>query len=113
MHKQLTITLLAVCATLLAVNIVVSLRSPLPAAFSQATGAEGGGFILATGQSQGGSDQILWVYEVGTRKLAAYAVKTRGIEYKGVRQITWDLVPQELVPKGSMSVESVKKALEK
>ncbi len=113
MRNKLTIALLAVCATLLAANLVVSLRTPAPTAFGQATGAEGGGYVLATGQSQGGSDQVLWVFQIATKKVAAYSVKSQGIEYKGVRNITWDLIPDELKPRSRMSVDAVQDLLKK
>ena len=114
MRKNWTIVLLATCVGLLAGNLVVSLRSPAMPVFGQTAGAEGGGYVLATGQSQGGSDAVLWVFETGTKKLACYSMKSRGVEYKGVRNISYDLMPEEYSPKGkSPSVAAVKKEVTK
>jgi hypothetical protein len=61
-----------------------------------------------------GNSNMLYILEVPTRKLAAYSVKTRGIEYMGTREITWDLKPEELTPKsGKLSVKAVKDAIQK
>ncbi len=115
MRQNITVTLLAICVTLLAVNVVQQMARPVfPAAFGQAVGNTQGDFILATGMSTTGNSNMLYILEVPTRKLAAYSVKTRGIEYMGTREITWDLKPEELTPKsGKLSVKAVKDAIQK
>lgn len=107
MRRDLLIAVSAVCvaalfsAAIVAVSVIERFRRPLPVAQAQTTGDENGGFILATGQSQGGSDQVLWVLETGTRKLACYVMVNRSLDYRGVREITFDLLPQEFAPKGA------------
>jgi hypothetical protein len=115
MRQNITVALLAICVTLLAVNVVQQMTRPVfPAAFGQAVGNTQGNYVLATGMSTTGNNNMLFILEVPTRKLAAYSVKTRGIEYMGTREITWDLKPEELIPKsGKLSVKAVKDAVQK
>ena len=83
-------------------------------AFGQAVGNTQGNYVLATGMSQSGNANMLFVLEVPTRRLAAYTVKTRGIEFMGVREITWDMKPEELTPRsGKLTVKQVKDAVMK
>ena len=112
MRQNITVALLAICVTLLAVNVVQQMTRPVfPAAFGQAVGNTQGNYVLATGMSTTGNNNMLYILEVPTRKLAAYSVKTRGIEYMGTREITWDLKPEELTPtRGNLSVKQVKEA---
>ena len=115
MRQNITVALLAICATLLAVNVVQQMNGPafLPA-FGQAVGNTQGNYVLATGMSQSGNANMLFVLEVPTKRLAAYTVKTRGIEFMGVREITWDMKPEELPPRsGKLTVKQVKDAVMK
>ena len=114
MRQNITVALLAICVTLLAVNVVQQMTRPVfPAAFGQAVGNTQGSYVLATGMSTTGNNNMLFILEVPTRKLAAYSVKTRGIEYMGVRDITWDLKMEEYTPKGrSHTPAEIKKLLE-
>jgi len=119
MRQNLIVALLSVCCTLLAVNLVVSLRGPqlpfgLPPAYGQAVGGPVGQVVLATGMSQGGSEAVLYLYDIPTQALACYSTKGQGIEYRGVRKITWDLKPQDFKATGkSPSVADMRKAVEK
>ncbi|MBA21304.1 MAG: hypothetical protein CMJ97_08015 [Planctomycetes bacterium] len=113
MRQNITVAMLAICATLLAVNVVQQMNRPafMPA-FGQAVGNTQGNYVLATGMSQSGNANMLFVLEVATRKLEAYTVKSRGVEFMGVREITWDMKPEELTPKsGKLSVKAVKDAI--
>ena len=84
------------------------------AVFGQAVGTpNASGVVLATGQTQTGNDAVLYVYDVGTKKLAAYTVKTQGIEFKGVRLLTYDMQPDELIPRRKLSPGEVKAAWDK
>lgn len=114
MRQNLMVCLLAVCATLLGVNLVVSLRSPLPPVLGQAAGTGQGEFVLATGMNQSGNQAVLYVFNVTSKKLACYTTRTQGIEFQGVREVTYDLMPQELNPRGrKLTVEQVKEAVKK
>jgi hypothetical protein len=42
-----------------------------------------------------GNNNMLYVFQMSTQKLAAYSVKTQGIEYQGTRLIKFDLIPEE------------------
>ena len=115
MRQNITVALLAICVTLLAVNVVQQMTRPVfPAAFGQAVGNTQGNYVLATGMSTTGNNNMLYILEVPTRRLAAYSVKTRGIAYMGTRDITWDLKPEEMTPKVSqLSVKAVKDYMRK
>jgi hypothetical protein len=112
MRQNVIVALLAVCCTLLAVNVVLQVSTPPALVFGQAVGNPEGGFVLATGQTQSGSKAVLYVLETATKKLSAYSVENRGIEFKGVREITNDLKPIELKPNRPLSPSEVEKAWE-
>ena len=116
MRQNFIIVLLTVCATLLAVNLYVSLQRPeLPVAFGQAVGVPSGSVAIATSQGTG-PEPWLFLYDVGSQRLAVYTCKNQGLELKGVRQITWDLqipdLPPALATKRA-SVADIKKAVQK
>ncbi len=115
MQKQnLIVVLLAVCATLLAVNLVHNWTQPKIVVGQAAAGGVGGGnFVMATGVGQGGNETLLYVLNTATQKLAAYsASKTRGVEFRGVRTLKYDFVADWMAPKGSKTTPSdVQKAL--
>ncbi|MBI4605955.1 MAG: hypothetical protein HY721_28660 [Planctomycetes bacterium] len=117
MRQNLVVALLCVGCTLLAANLVVTLRSSgLPAAYGQAVGAPSGQVVLATGQNQGGSEAVVYVYDVPTRKLGCYTTKGQGIELKGMRDVTWDFKLQELLPANAnkrLTVKQVREELAK
>ena len=57
---------------------------------------------------------MLYVLEVPTRRLAAYTVKTRSIEYKGTRDITYDMKVEHYDPKSrNPTPAEMKKAIQK
>jgi len=98
MRQNFLIVLLTVCATLLAVNLAVSLRRPeLPLAFGQAVGVPSQSVAIATSQGTG-PEPWCFLYDVASQRLAVYSCKNAGLELKGVRQITWDLQIPELPP---------------
>lgn len=115
MRQNLIVALLSICCTLLAVNLVISLRGPqLPQAFGQAVGAPSGQAVLATGMTNSGNEAVLYVYDVPTQALACYTTKGMGIELKGVRKITADLGVREFNAKGkSPSVKEMEDLLKK
>jgi hypothetical protein len=113
MRQNLIIALLSIACTLLAVNLYVTLSEPrMPLAFGQAVGTPTGSVALATGVTQGGSETMLYLYDLSNQRLAAYSTKNQGIELKGVRHITHDLKAVEFVARGkSPSVQEMKKAI--
>ena len=115
MRQNITIALLAICVTLLAVNVVQQMTRPgFPQAFGQAVGNAQGNYILATGMTTQGNNNMLYVLEVPTRRLAAYSVAKRGIEYMGTRDITWDMKIEHLAPLGKrLAPADMKKAIQK
>ena len=115
MRQNITIALLANCVTLLAVNVVQQMVRPgFPQAFGQAVGNAQGNYILATGMTTQGNNNMLYVLEVPTRRLAAYSVAKRGIEYMGTRDITWDMKIEHLAPLGKrLAPADMKKAIQK
>jgi hypothetical protein len=108
MRQNFVVCLLAVCATLLAVNLAVNLRSQPPLAFGQSV-AEKAGFILAAAQAQGGGT-VLYVFETESKKLALYQSKGTGFEFVGSRTLTYDLDPSilEFMPPKRMNPREVK-----
>ena len=115
MRQNITVALLAICVTLLGVNVVQKMDRPgLPQAFGQAVGNAQGNYILATGMTTQGNNNMLYVLEVPTRRLAAYSVAKRGIEYMGTRDITWDMKIEHLAPLGKkLTPSDMKKAIQK
>jgi len=116
MRHNIVIVLLSVCATLLSVQVVSTLNNDMATpVFGQTVGTDGGGagYVMATGMSTSGSNNMLYILEPKSGRVAAYTVQSRGIEYKGTRQVTHDLIPEELTPKGRMTVSDVRKALKK
>ena len=113
MRNNTVIALLAVCATLLAVQVVSTVNQGPAPVFGQAVGnTAGADYVLATGMSTTGNNNMLFIFETKTQKLAASTVATRGIEFKGTRQVTWDLIPEEFTPRGKgVTVKTVKKAV--
>lgn len=118
MRQNLIIALLSVACTLLAVNLYVSLNGTYghPAAFGQGTGEPTSSVAIAAVQ---GTTNEPWVflYDVSTQRLACYKNANQGLDFKGLRQLTWDLRLEELDPgwaaKGRIPVSQVRKALEK
>lgn len=115
MRQNITVALLAICVTLLAVNVVQQMVRPgFPQAFGQAVGNAQGNYILATGMTTQGNNNMLYVLEVPTRRLAAYSVAKRGIEYMGTRDLTWDMKIEHLAPLGKrLAPADMKKAIQK
>lgn len=115
MRQNITVALLAICVTLLAANVVQDLVRPgFRPAFGQAVGNIQGNYILATGMTTQGNNNMLYVLEVPTRRLAAYSVARRGIEYMGTRDLTWDMKVEHFVPLGKrLAPADMKKAVQK
>lgn len=115
MRQNITIALLAICVTLLAVNVVQQMTRPgFPQAFGQAVGNAQGNYILATGMTTQGNNNMLYVLEVPTRRLAAYSVAKRGIEYMGTRDLTWDMKIEHFIPLGKrLAPADMKRAIQK
>jgi len=88
----------ATISLLLAAHLVVIVLSGprVPAAFGQAVGGGEGEAILATVQGQGG-EPFVFLYDVPTKHLAAYSIKSSGIDLRGVRDVKCDLQIQELL----------------
>lgn len=117
MRQNLVIALLSVCSTLLAVNLYVEFQSePVPAAYGQATGMPASQVAIATVQGTA-QDPWCYVYDVAGQRLAVYRCGNQGLEFKGLRQITWDLKLEELNARlattGRVPVAAIRKELEK
>jgi hypothetical protein len=117
MRQNMVIVLLSVCCTLLAVNLYVTLgEKATPTALGQAAANNPTSQVaIATSQDTSNSP-VAFIYEVGTQRLAAYKVGNRGIELKGLRQITWDLRLEELNPalaSRAVKVQDIRRELEK
>lgn len=115
MRQNLVIVGLSVCCTLLAVNLYVLLQSPDRAAFGQGAAVPTGTVAMAAVQNSS-QDANVYIYDVASQRLALYAARNRGIELKGLRQITWDLqlveLPGTLVNR-PLPVSAIRKELEK
>lgn len=109
MRQNLIVALLAVCATLLAVNVIQNMNQP-PVVFGQAAGNHAGNYVMATGVTTSGSEAVMYIFDVTQKKVAAYSTKNRGIEFKGVRTVQHDFKADWLVPRGTMTPEMVQKA---
>ena len=116
MRKNLIIALLSISATLLAVNLYVTLQRPqFPIAIGQGTGVPTGQVAIAAVQGSA-NEPWVYVYDVATQHLAVYTTKNQGIELKGSRQISWDLKVPDLpaaLANRRASVTEIKRALEK
>ena len=109
MRQNLLIGLLASCAILLVLNLLVSLKGPsFPTAFGQAVGTPVGQVAIATVMGSGGGENYCWVYDVASQHLACYVQRGQGIELKGVRLITFDLEIRDLDAKLATKRLSVK-----
>ena len=94
----------------IAANLAVSLREPPSrAAHGEAAAVPTQQVAVATVQGAGGLPWV-YLYDVGSQRLAAYVTRTQGIEFKGLRHIKWDLMLDELNPtfKGVLTVANVK-----
>ena len=116
MRQNLTIALLAVCATLLAVQIVDSIQAAqVRKALGQTSGMAGGNYVVATGITQSGNDSLIYVLDTSTQRLAAYLQRqNQGFELRAVRNIEWDLKLETYPTRGSArpSPQDIQKAFE-
>ncbi|HVR74980.1 MAG TPA: hypothetical protein VMT52_11635 [Planctomycetota bacterium] len=116
MRQNLIVALLSICCTLLAVDVVVTLRgSQVPPAYGQATGNATGSFAIATVQGSG-SEGWCWIFDYESKRLCSYVTKNQGIELKGARELTYDLKIRELPPAAAntrLTVLKVKELVEK
>lgn len=119
MRQNVVIVLLSVCCTLLAVNLYVSLHGSsgaLPPAHGQAAAGTQTSVALATVQGTS-NDPWVYIYDVTSQRLGCYKTGNTGIEFKGLRQLTWDLKLEELNPKlattGKVPVATIRKELDK
>jgi hypothetical protein len=111
MRQNLIIALLAACVTLMLVHLVVTLTRPqIPLAYGQTTGEAGGNYIVATGTTVSGNESVVWIYDTGLKKLCCYQMRGQGIEYKGVRFLGHDFVPEWLVANRVMTPQQVEEA---
>lgn len=114
MRQNVTIALLAVCATLLAVNLTNSIQGQvLRKALGQTAGVQGGNYVIATGITQSGNEAMLYVFDIENKRLAAYFNRGRGIELRGVRNIKWDLNLDWFPGPNSLTPAQVKELWEK
>ena len=113
MRQNLLIVLLAVCATLLAVDLLRD-GGNVPAASGQAAQSGSGNVVISAANTQ--NEIYLWVYDVAGKKLGAYSAKNSGIELKGVRSLIYDFdselneYPQG---RGPTAVANMKATIEK
>ena len=89
MRQNVLIALMAVCALLLAANLMKD-SSPTPA-YGQAASSTHGNIAMATANTQ--NEVFLFVYNISGTKLASYGVRNAGIELKGVRSLAYDFDP--------------------
>lgn len=72
------------------------------------------GFLMTTGVLQGkGTSEALYIMDTTNRKLAVYFMNSRTLELLGVRDMQYDLIPQDFSPKGGRqdpSVQDMKEA---
>jgi hypothetical protein len=101
---EVTAKRLALASLFLVVGCVIGSRLPVstvfPKAEGQSTGEKEGQYIMAAGSTTTGQTEV-YVFDVQQQKLAAYRTDGTGIGFRGVRQITWDLKPEEITPKGA------------
>jgi hypothetical protein len=85
-----------------------------PPAFPAGGPEPGGKAALASTQGTGG-EPWAFLFDATTDRLAAYRGGEAGIEIKGVRQITWDLMIEELDPRGTKAptLIEVRQAMER
>ncbi len=102
----------------LAVGIVAffvgrSFDAPLPTADGQAAAAAGPRYLMGTsGPTSTGVTEV-YVLDTSTQRLAAYSrAPAGGVQFLGIRQVTWDLMLKEYAPTKPVSVDAVRKALE-
>jgi hypothetical protein len=90
MRQNVTVALLSVIATLLAVLVFSSPRS---VSGQNATGnaTVGNEVAVATGPIMGGGGAALYLYEVSKKRLAVYFLGANGLEVRAVRDISYDL----------------------
>jgi hypothetical protein len=83
------------------------------AAATEAGAAETRGpVILAASQGTSGEPSV-YLYDLGSQRVASYRARLQGLELTGVRQLTWDLKLVDHVPSGRPArVLDVKKAID-
>ncbi len=115
MRQHVIIALLAVCATLLAVDFVTTLNRSAPnVAFGQTSGSSAGGsYVMVSGVTTSGSEAVLYLLDTASNKVACYTTKGQGIEFKGVRSLAHDFKADWIVGRGPMPPDEVKTAIDK
>lgn len=116
MRQNLIVALLSICCTLLAVDVVATLRGGnMLTAYGQATGNPTGSYAIATIQGSG-NEGWCWVFDCTSKRLCSYVTKNQGIELKGARELTYDLKIRELPAAAAntrLTVAKVKELVEK
>lgn len=113
MRQNVIVALLAVCATLLAVNTSRP-RNDLPFALGQAAGVASGNYVIASGVNASGSNNVVYVFDTAQKRLAVYKVQARGIEFLGVRSVVSDMSIDWLKPnKPGASPDEIAKMIKK
>lgn len=113
MSKQGALTLfLGVAIGANAVLLGLLAAPSLPTASGE--NAEGtNGFLLTTGILQGkGQADAVYILDTQNKKLAIYFMNNTRLELIGVRDIQYDLIPQDYSPKGGGQVPTVKEMRE-
>jgi hypothetical protein len=97
-------------------KIRAEIEKSRPADFP-AGGPEPGGKAALVAAQGAGDEPWAFIFDATSDRLAAYRAGDGGIELKGVRQLTWDLMLEELDPRrtvgGRVSVAMVRKEMER
>jgi hypothetical protein len=103
-------SLLLSCALLTVLQVATLWVQRLPVASGQAVGDAAGDVILATGMTASGNEAVVYIYHKASDTLSCYAVRNHGIEFRGMRKITWDRKFDEFNPQGKiLTVADIKK----
>lgn len=116
MRQNISIVLLTVIATLLAVKVF----SPTPSVQGQNAGGTtatvGTEIVAATGSLMGSQGSALYLYDSAKRKLVVYFLGNKGLEIRAVRDLTFDLQAKEFnldIPGKIVTVDAMRKAVMK
>jgi len=120
MRQNVTIALLSVIATLMA---VVVFSPPSSVSGQQAGGGTatlGSNVAVATGSLPGATGSAFWLYLPGEKKLAVYVMGNTTLELRAVRDVQYDIQAIDMAVQQGKStgktlppVSEIKKALKK
>lgn len=87
MRHSVTTALLAVCALLLAANLLLMVLDPgpVPVAFSQAAG---GKVIMTASNTQ--NEAFCFLYDTEAKKLVSYMTRGGGLQLRAIRNCSFD-----------------------